>query len=63
MAYIVQHLNRINSVMWSLVAKSLGNEHVHNDTEKNQVYFIRAAIVIFYVVTNIIVIANVIHHW
>ena len=49
--------------MWSLAAKSLGNEPVHNDTEKNQVYFIRATIVIFYVVTNIIVIANVIHHW
>lgn len=49
--------------MWRLIAKALGEKSGTNDSEANKIACIRAGIVLIYVVTNLFIIAGIIHHW
>ena len=49
--------------MWRLWAKALGEKHGNDDRESDRIAIIRTAIVLCYVVTNMFIIAGVIHHW
>ena len=48
---------------WALWAKALGEKAHTNDRYADKVALIRTFIVLFYIVTNLFIIAGVIHHW
>jgi hypothetical protein len=46
--------------MW---AKALGEKASPDDKEADKIALIRSAIVLFYIITNLFIIAGVIKHW
>jgi len=46
-----------------LVFKALGEKAGSTDSEADVVGFIRVAIVLVYIITNLVIIAGVIRHW
>jgi hypothetical protein len=49
---------------WRLWAKALGDKAVPSDSkESDKVAFIRTAILLCYIITNIFIVAGVIRHW
>lgn len=48
---------------WRLWAKALGEKSGKTDKEANIVATIRTIIVLFYIMTNIFIIAGVLRHW
>ena len=49
--------------MWRLWAKALGEKASADNHEADKVALVRTCIVLCYVITNIFIIAGVIHHW
>jgi len=49
--------------MWRMWAKALGEKASPNDKEADKIALIRSAIVLFYIITNLFIIAGVIKHW
>lgn len=49
--------------MWRMWAKALGEKASPNDKEADKVALIRTGIVLFYIITNAVIIAGVIRHW
>jgi len=49
--------------LWRLWAKALGEKASANDQEADRVAFIRTAIVLIYIITNLAIVAGVVHHW
>ena len=49
--------------MWRIWAKALGEKSGNNNTEADKIAIIRTCIILFYLVTNLFIIAGVIHHW
>lgn len=49
--------------MWRLWAKALGDKYGRDDREADKIALIRTAIISFYIITNIFIIAGVIRHW
>lgn len=54
---------RFGSVLWRLWAKALGEKASADDKEADTIAMIRTMIVLCYVITNLILVANAIHHW
>lgn len=48
---------------WRLWAKALGEKAGSTDAEADRIAFIRTAIVLCYIITNVFIIAGVIRHW
>ena len=48
---------------WHYWAKALGEKTHDEDDEADRVALIRTGIVLFYVLTNMFIIASVIRHW
>lgn len=48
---------------WRLWAKSLGEKTGDTDKEADMVAALRTAIILFYIITNLFIIAGVIRHW
>ena len=51
------------SVLWRLWSKALGEKSGKNNDEADKIACNRTIIVLVYVITNLVLIANVIHHW
>ena len=49
--------------MWRLWAKALGEKASLDNKEADKVAIIRSVIVLFYIITNLFIIAGVIRHW
>jgi hypothetical protein len=49
--------------LWRLWAKALGEKASLDDKEADRVAVVRSVIVAIYIVTNIVIISGVIHHW
>lgn len=49
--------------MWRLWAKALGEKASPDNREADKVAIIRSVIVLFYIITNLFIIAGVIRHW
>lgn len=49
--------------MWRLWAKALGEKGSPDDNEADKIAIIRTAIVVCYIITNLVIIAGVIRHW
>lgn len=49
--------------IWRIWAKALGQKEGNTDLEADRIAFIRTLIVIFYIITNLVIIAGVIHKW
>lgn len=49
--------------MWRMWAKALGEKSGKDDKEADKIAIIRTLIVLFYILTNIFIIAGVIRHW
>ena len=49
--------------MWRLWAKALGEKASSNDREADRIAIIRTLIILFYIITNAVIIAGVIRHW
>jgi len=49
--------------MWRLWAKALGEKASVDNSEADKIAIIRTAIVLFYILTNAVIIAGVIRHW
>ncbi len=49
--------------LWHYWAKALGEKASNNDKDADIVAAIRTAIVLVYIVTNIVIISGVVHHW
>ena len=52
-----------NNKHWRLIAKALGNKASASDSESDKIALIRLAVVLVYIITNLFIIAGVIHHW
>ena len=48
---------------WRIWAKALGQKEGKNNQEADSIALIRTMIVLFYIVTNLFIIAGVIRHW
>jgi hypothetical protein len=48
---------------WRIWAKSLGEKASEDNCEADKVAIVRTMIVLFYIVTNMFIIAGVIHRW
>ena len=48
---------------WRIWAKSLGEKSGKNNQESDKIALIRTLIVVFYLVTNMFIIAGVLRHW
>ena len=49
--------------VWRIWAKALGQKEGATDQEADRIAMIRTSIVLFYIVTNLFIIAGVIRHW
>jgi hypothetical protein len=49
--------------IWTLWAKALGEKSFPCNNDADKVALIRTAIVLFYITTNLFIIAGVIRHW
>jgi len=49
--------------MWRLWAKALGEKASNLDNEADIIAIIRTCIILCYVITNIFIVAGIIHHW
>ena len=49
--------------VWRLWAKALGDKYGLTDKEADVVCAIRTAIVLCYLLTNLVIVLGVIHHW
>ena len=49
--------------IWRLWAKALGNKAGDTDSESDLIAYIRTAIVLCYILTNLFIIAGVLRHW
>jgi hypothetical protein len=49
--------------MWRLWAKALGEKAGNSNVEADQIAIIRTIILLIYIITNIFIVAGVIHHW
>jgi len=50
--------------IWYYWSKALGDKALpHSHSESDKVALIRSGIVLVYIVTNLILIVNVVHHW
>jgi hypothetical protein len=49
--------------MWRLWSKALGEKASELDKEADKVAVFRTLIILFYVITNMFIIASVIRHW
>jgi len=52
-----------NNKLWKLLAKALGDKSGWDERSSDQIALIRLAVVLVYIITNIFIIAGVIHHW
>ena len=53
----------IDSIMWRIIAKALGEKSGSNDKEADLVACVRLFIVLTYLITNMFIVAGVIRHW
>ena len=49
--------------LWTLWAKALGEKASPNNKAADKVAFVRTIIVLFYLITNTVIILGVIRHW
>ena len=49
--------------MWRIWAKALGEKASSDNHEADKIAFVRTCIVLFYIFTNLFIIAGVIRHW
>ena len=49
--------------MWRLWAKALGEKASNDNNEADRIALIRTSIILFYIITNIFIIAGVVRHW
>jgi hypothetical protein len=49
--------------MWRLWAKAIGSKGSANNSEADNIAIIRTLILCSYLITNLVIIAGVIHHW
>ena len=49
--------------MWRLWAKALGEKASNDNREADRIALIRTSIILFYIITNIFIIAGVVRHW
>ena len=49
--------------MWRLWAKALGEKASPNNEEADKIALIRTVILLIYLITNLFIVAGVIHHW
>ena len=48
---------------WRIWAKALGDKSGKSDKEADRIAMIRTLIVLWYVITNLFIVAGVIRHW
>ena len=48
---------------WRIWAKALGQKEGKTDNEADRIALIRSLIVLFYIITNLFIIAGVVRHW
>jgi hypothetical protein len=48
---------------WRIWAKALGEKAGNTDNEANCIAGVRTIIVLTYIITNLFIVAGVIHHW
>jgi hypothetical protein len=49
--------------LWRIWSKALGEKSGATNRESDQIACIRTAIVLTYIVTNLFIVAGIIHHW
>jgi hypothetical protein len=49
--------------MWRLWAKALGEKASDDNKEADVVAIIRTCVILFYIITNLFIIAGVVRHW
>jgi len=49
--------------MWRLWAKALGEKASSDNKEADKIAIVRTAIILLYLITNLVIIAGVIRHW
>jgi hypothetical protein len=53
----------VKNKIWHIWAKALGQKEGRTDDEADRIALIRSMIVLFYIITNLFIIAGVIRHW
>ena len=49
--------------MWKIWAKALGEKSGTTDVEADKIAIVRTLIVAVYIITNLFIVAGIIHHW
>jgi hypothetical protein len=53
----------VKNKIWYIWAKALGQKEGRTDNEADRIALIRSLIVLFYIITNLFIIAGVVRHW
>jgi hypothetical protein len=61
--YTIIFIGSTMKQLWRVWAKALGPKGSENNLEADQIALVRTGILLLYVITNIFIIAGVIHHW
>jgi hypothetical protein len=51
------------SKLWRIWAKALGDKAGKHNLEADRIALVRTIIVLVYLITNLFIVAGVIHHW
>jgi hypothetical protein len=54
---------KFGSRSWRIWAKALGQKEGRTNTEADRIALIRSLIVLFYIITNLFIIAGIMRHW
>jgi hypothetical protein len=53
----------VKNKLWSIWAKALGQKERRTDDEADRIALILSLIVLFYIITNLVIIAGILRHW
>ena len=53
----------VKNTVWRVWAKALRQKEGRTDQEADRIALIRTMIVLFYIITNLFIIAGVVRHW
>jgi hypothetical protein len=48
---------------WRVWAKALGEKSGSTDEEADRIAVVRTFIILIYIITNLVIVAGVVHHW
>ena len=60
---MIEALQSTRAKLWRIWSKALGEKSGATDQESDQIACIRTIIVLTYIISNLFIVAGIVHHW